>query len=315
MTPSSVVNSCTLMVPITFLLWTGVFIDIGCRPALKPRQLLRRTRYAKFDRVLRPCKQFLWRSSLTELRHSHRRLRACQPCLWGRTDTETVRARPRLSDRALICCLFTGRRCRYDHHCVASFSAGHDSVAVAFVRRRSHSVPPRHKRADHPNDRCGGGSAFLFGHSSGGCLAREAARNLGAKVAKVAVYEVPYNDDPAAQRHGANTSVTSPRRWRMAGEVMRLSCLCGMSGCPPSRSPRCQEPFWQASRRSRRRLPMTTPRSWGPRARCRSTDWQRWACRRSPCAADRVPRSCARRLEPSVKWCPTGRADARRAKT
>src|SRR6266540_1650248 len=50
MTPSRVVNSCTLMVPITFLLWTGVFIDIGSRPALKPRQLLRRTRYAKFDK-------------------------------------------------------------------------------------------------------------------------------------------------------------------------------------------------------------------------------------------------------------------------
>jgi pimeloyl-ACP methyl ester carboxylesterase len=49
-----------------------------------------------------------------------------------------------------------------------------------------------------------GGSAFVYGHSSGGCLALEAARQLGAatvtKVAVyVAVYEAPYNDDPAFQ--------------------------------------------------------------------------------------------------------------------
>ena len=45
-----------------------------------------------------------------------------------------------------------------------------------------------------------GTSAVLYGHSSGGCLALEAARSLGAKVARLAVYEAPYNDDPAAQR-------------------------------------------------------------------------------------------------------------------
>jgi pimeloyl-ACP methyl ester carboxylesterase len=45
-----------------------------------------------------------------------------------------------------------------------------------------------------------GTSALLYGHSSGGCLALEAARSLGAKIARVAVYEAPYNDDPAAQR-------------------------------------------------------------------------------------------------------------------
>ena len=45
-----------------------------------------------------------------------------------------------------------------------------------------------------------GGTAFLYGHSSGGCLALEAARKLGGKVPKVAVYEAPYNDEPAAQQ-------------------------------------------------------------------------------------------------------------------
>jgi len=45
-----------------------------------------------------------------------------------------------------------------------------------------------------------GGSAFLYGHSSGGCLALEAAAMLGyPEVMKVAVYEAPYDDDPAVQ--------------------------------------------------------------------------------------------------------------------
>ncbi len=45
-----------------------------------------------------------------------------------------------------------------------------------------------------------GGSAYLFGHSSGASLAMEAAATLGEKVAKLAMYEAPYNDDPAARR-------------------------------------------------------------------------------------------------------------------
>ncbi len=46
-----------------------------------------------------------------------------------------------------------------------------------------------------------GGSAFLFGHSSGGALALEAALQLGGeKVKKLAIYEVPYNDDREFQR-------------------------------------------------------------------------------------------------------------------
>jgi pimeloyl-ACP methyl ester carboxylesterase len=44
-----------------------------------------------------------------------------------------------------------------------------------------------------------GGSAFLYGHSSGGPLAMRAAVRLGGKVGKIAMYEAPYNNDPAAQ--------------------------------------------------------------------------------------------------------------------
>src|SRR5438034_6575443 len=45
-----------------------------------------------------------------------------------------------------------------------------------------------------------GGSAFLYGHSSGGCLALEATVELGDRVKKLAIYEAPYNDDPQAQK-------------------------------------------------------------------------------------------------------------------
>ena len=42
-----------------------------------------------------------------------------------------------------------------------------------------------------------GGSASLYGISSGGALALEAAIQLGDKVKQLAIYEVPYNDDEA----------------------------------------------------------------------------------------------------------------------
>ncbi len=45
-----------------------------------------------------------------------------------------------------------------------------------------------------------GGSAFLYGISSGASLAMEAAIELGSKVRKLAMYEAPYNDDEAARQ-------------------------------------------------------------------------------------------------------------------
>jgi len=42
-----------------------------------------------------------------------------------------------------------------------------------------------------------GPAATLYGHSSGGCLALDTAVHLGPKVSKLAIYEAPYNDDPA----------------------------------------------------------------------------------------------------------------------
>jgi pimeloyl-ACP methyl ester carboxylesterase len=45
-----------------------------------------------------------------------------------------------------------------------------------------------------------GGLASLYGISSGGALAMEAALALPNKVRKLAIYEVPYNDDQSAQQ-------------------------------------------------------------------------------------------------------------------
>jgi pimeloyl-ACP methyl ester carboxylesterase len=44
------------------------------------------------------------------------------------------------------------------------------------------------------------GSALVFGTSSGGCLALEAAIKLGGKIKKLAMYEPPYNSENAAEQ-------------------------------------------------------------------------------------------------------------------
>ena len=43
-----------------------------------------------------------------------------------------------------------------------------------------------------------GGSAFVYGISSGACLALEAAIRLGGKIKKLALFEPPYNAEPGA---------------------------------------------------------------------------------------------------------------------
>lgn len=44
-----------------------------------------------------------------------------------------------------------------------------------------------------------GGGAYVYGHSSGGALALQAAAQPGSTIKKLALYEVPYNDDPQAK--------------------------------------------------------------------------------------------------------------------
>lgn len=43
-----------------------------------------------------------------------------------------------------------------------------------------------------------GGSAYVYGKSSGACLALEAASSLGDKIKKLAIYEAPYNEAAGA---------------------------------------------------------------------------------------------------------------------
>lgn len=80
-----------------------------------------------------------------------------------------------------------------------------------------------------------GGSAFLFGHSSGGCLALEATAKLGDKVKKLAIYEAPYNDDPQAQKvwreylRNLTEALTSNRR----GDAVAL--FMALVGLPAAR--------------------------------------------------------------------------------
>lgn len=45
-----------------------------------------------------------------------------------------------------------------------------------------------------------GGNAHLYGHSSGCVLALIAAEKLGGKINSLALYELPYNADPSAQK-------------------------------------------------------------------------------------------------------------------
>ncbi|MCA0458812.1 MAG: alpha/beta hydrolase [Chloroflexi bacterium] len=73
-----------------------------------------------------------------------------------------------------------------------------------------------------------GSPAHLFGMSSGGALAIQAALKLGGKVQKLAVYEVPYNDDPTAvsawrtYRQNITGSLAAGHKGDAIGHFMRL---------------------------------------------------------------------------------------------
>jgi pimeloyl-ACP methyl ester carboxylesterase len=71
-----------------------------------------------------------------------------------------------------------------------------------------------------------GGSAFVFGTSSGACLALEAASKLGDKITKLALYEAPYNAEPSVRqawkeyRQGLNALLSENRRGDAAALFM-----------------------------------------------------------------------------------------------
>jgi pimeloyl-ACP methyl ester carboxylesterase len=73
-----------------------------------------------------------------------------------------------------------------------------------------------------------GGSAFVYGISSGGALALEAAIALGNKIRKLAIYEAPYNAEKAAKqeweeyRQQLSKSLAEGRRGDAAALFMKL---------------------------------------------------------------------------------------------
>lgn len=92
-----------------------------------------------------------------------------------------------------------------------------------------------------------GGHASLFGVSSGGALALEAALALGSQVNKLAIYEVPYNGEPQAHEN-----------WRIYRQKLDSLVAAGQDGeavlhfmmfvgMPPEQAEGVkQAPFWPA---------------------------------------------------------------------
>lgn len=91
-----------------------------------------------------------------------------------------------------------------------------------------------------------GGSAFVYGISSGAALAMEAALKLAGKIKKLAMYEAPYNDDPQARQNWVNY-VKDIKAHIAAGRgddaVLRFMMLVGMS---PDDVPGVREQPWFA---------------------------------------------------------------------
>lgn len=96
-----------------------------------------------------------------------------------------------------------------------------------------------------------GGSAYIFGISSGAALALEAAIRLGDKVKKLAMYEAPYNDDAAARqawkvyRKQLAEVLADGRR----GDALALFMM--LVGMPPEHLDAVRQhplwPIWEAS--------------------------------------------------------------------
>lgn len=116
---------------------------------------------------------------------------------------------------------------------------------------------------------------FLFGHSSGGCLALRTAPNLGSKVTRVAVYEAPWNDDPAARERWGKyihdlTEALKAGRW---GDAVAL--FMAYIGMPAEQIQGMrQAPSRAEWRPLLRHLPMNTRRSWAWTGRFQQTCWR-----------------------------------------
>lgn len=85
----------------------------------------------------------------------------------------------------------------------------------------------------------------LYGHSSGACLALEATGMLGDKVAGLAMYDAPYNDDPAAQPrwHGYLAALRDALADGRRGDA--VAAFMTLVGMPPEQIEGARHsPFW-----------------------------------------------------------------------
>jgi pimeloyl-ACP methyl ester carboxylesterase len=91
-----------------------------------------------------------------------------------------------------------------------------------------------------------GGSATLYGHSSGACLALEAALAPGpGQVSKLAMYEAPYDDDPALHEPWRSylMDMTAALDAGRAGDAVAL--FMAFRGMPSEQIEAMrQAPFW-----------------------------------------------------------------------
>lgn len=90
-----------------------------------------------------------------------------------------------------------------------------------------------------------GGTACLYGHSSGASLALEAAAALGERITGLAMYEAPYNDDPEAKRAWGEyiEQLTDALDAGRRGDAVAL--FMSYAGVPADQIARMrQAPFW-----------------------------------------------------------------------
>src|SRR5205807_5493245 len=96
-----------------------------------------------------------------------------------------------------------------------------------------------------------GGSAFVFGISSGAALALEAAIKWGDKVKKLAMYEAPYNDDEAARQawKAYRKQLADVLAQGRRGDALALFML--LVGMPPDHLESVRQhpmwPMWEAA--------------------------------------------------------------------
>lgn len=95
-----------------------------------------------------------------------------------------------------------------------------------------------------------GGSVLVFGISSGAALALEATIKLGDKIKKLAMYEVPYNDDEAARQawKAYRKQLAEVLAQGRRGDALALFML--LTGMPADHLDRVRQhpmwPMWEA---------------------------------------------------------------------